>query len=449
MNLNITWQILASVTKGKLTSNNPGALFNAFETDSRKIVPNSNFWVLKGEKHDAHSFLPEVIEKGAKGIIIEHGKAAQLTKTPPHILSCDNTLKALQKLAAWRKQEINPKTVCITGTNGKSTSKQMMKAIMELNGKTCANKGNFNNQYGLPLSLLELNPGDELAVFELGASRKGDIAEIAELANPDIGIITNVAAAHLEFFGDVETIYSTKTELKDYIKPGGTLVYNADNDYLKRLKTSYAGKTLTFGFSQGCDFKVMDVNGPLKIEGNGIIYSVNNNFHIHDKLNAAGVCAAAVAMGFSKQSIEQGLSSYEPMPMRMSRVAKEGVDFILDAYNANPLSMEAALNILKNCPQTIKIAVLGDMKELGKYSKQLHKELGQKIAKIKPDAVFLAGPEIEPAYNELKNSGIKVYYALDFNGWLPQLKETVKPGACVLIKASRAMNFDTIITAIN
>lgn len=446
MNLNFTWKEAAEAAGGTLTRGNASDKFSVITTDSRAVTAGTVFLALKGKVHDAHKFLPQVIAAGAAGIIINNGEAAALTEKPTHILEVPDTLRALQAIAARYRDRFDVKIAAVTGSNGKSTTKEMLRAIFENCGKTCANKGNLNNQYGVPFSLFELAPDDEYAVFELGASQEGDIDEIARLVRPDVGVITNVSPAHLEFFHDVETIYRTKTEIARHIKPGGTLVYNTDNEYLRRLKGACQKDCVTFGVSQDALFRPEQREYGFAISGPDFSLDINRELPPHNRLNACAAAAAAWKLEISPEKIKKGLEAFTPMPMRLQVEEKKGVRFILDAYNANPASMQAALTALVKGTHALPlVAVLGDMKELGAHSPALHRELGEWIAKhARPDTVFLSGPEIFPAVQPLEAAGVAVKYYEKGPDMLPDLRQTLAKGGTCLIKASRAMGFETI-----
>lgn len=447
MNLNTTYAALAKAAQGFLFSDTPDAVLKDFTIDSRSVRPGGAYWVIKGTNHDGHKFIPEVIKRGASLIIAEEGRAEEAKEAGISVIEVKNTLKALQAFALSHRLKYPVKIAAITGSNGKSTTKQMLLALASKAGKTAASQGNLNNQIGVPLSILEILPDDEYGIFELGASHKGDIDEVASIACPDVAVLTNISPAHLEFFGDMETIYQTKTEIIKSLNLSGTLVYNLDDNMLRRLKTEYCGKAITYGFSEDADLKI-DESDLFAFTYKGAKFNFNINLERHNKLNAAAACAAGIALGLFKDQIEAGLESYVPMPLRLEEHMKGSTKFILDCYNANPASMENALNILlKNeGPYT---AVLGDMRELGKYSKAYHEELARKVLEKGIGAVFLAGEEMKVAYDILASQpGVMVKYSLNKSDFMPALKEQVKKGGSVLIKASRSLNFEDIFKEI-
>lgn len=447
MKLSLTLSKLASVTGGTLHAKDPKARFDSFITDSRVLAKGDAFWALKGRTHDAHNFIKDAVQKGAAVIVGEKGRIPVLPKDVD-VLEVEDSLKALQALAKYHRLNSTLKVAAVTGSNGKSTTKQMLKSICEQAGETVANTGNLNNQFGVPFSLLEIKPKHKYGVFELGASHEGDIAETAGLAVPDAAVITNISAAHLEFFKDLETVYRTKTEIVPCIAAGGTLVYNADDELLRRLE-AYKGKSISFGFSPNADLHILDTEN-FSFTYKNEAYVIDVRFLRHDKLNAAAACAAAIAMGIFMDEIKKGLLSYTPMPMRMERMHKGRTDFILDCYNANPASMQNALEILGREAGAPRIAVLGDMKELGESSKNYHRLVARWLLDNRADYAFLAGPEMRYAAEALKeDTSVTVFYGATPQAWLEELKKLLdKRGGTCLLKASRGMQFENLLKEI-
>lgn len=448
MKLNLTAAKIAEITGGKLVSSAPQTTITAFVTDSRVISKGDGFIALKGNKFDAHQFIGDVLEKGASVIVANKTFSVPSGSSASFIL-VDDTLKALQTISKYHRQHSKLKVAAITGSNGKSTTKQMLRAICACAGETIANMGNFNNQFGVPFSLLEIQPKHAFGVFELGASHPGDIAETAALTLPDVAVLTNVSAAHLEFFHDLETVYQTKTEIIRYLNPKGTLVYNLDNEYLARLKKEFKGNAVSFGFSDGADVHILQTE-KFAFTYKDEAYMFDLTLEQHNKLNAAAACAAAIALGIDMDTVKKGLSQFTPMPMRMERIKKGNTMFILDCYNANPASMQNALSILGRETCTPRIAVLGDMKELGETSKEYHRLVARQLLDNHIDTVFLAGTEMKYAYEKLRDlPAVSVHYGATPETWMKTLAATVKKkGGTCLIKASRSMNFETIFKEI-
>ena len=447
MKLNFTIEQIAKITGGTLQSNAPQTKITAFVTDSRAVSAGDGFIALKGERLDARQFIPDVLEKGAAVVIAQEGYTGK-TPASASFVWVKDAKKALQALAKYHRMHSTLKVAAITGSNGKSTTKQMLRSICSVAGTTVANMGNLNNQFGVPFSLLEIQPKHQYGVFELGASHKGDIEETASLAVPDVSVITNVGPSHLEFFHDLETVYQTKIEIAKCLKKGGTLVYNSDNEYLARLDKEFTGNSISFGFSPNAKLRVLETE-KFAFTYNGQAYLLDMVLEKHDKLNAAAACAAAFALGIGADAIKQGLLSFTPMPMRLERVTKGNTHYILDCYNANPASMQNALEILGRSPQLPHIAVLGDMKELGKTSKEYHRQVARQILDAHATYVFLAGPEMKYCYERLEDvTGLCIWYGQTPDEWTADLKKVVQKGGTCLIKASHSMNFENVFKEI-
>ncbi|MGN0024607.1 MAG: UDP-N-acetylmuramoyl-tripeptide--D-alanyl-D-alanine ligase [Candidatus Avelusimicrobium sp.] len=448
MKLNLTLGKIAEIMQAKLISAHPETKVSSFVTDSRVVAQGDAFIALKGHNHDARHFIPEVLKKGASVVVAESEGFTVPEGAQASFLLVENALKALQALARYHRLNSTLKVAAVTGSNGKSTTKQMLRAICETAGETVANMGNFNNQFGVPFSLLEIQQKHKYGVFELGASKEGDIEEIASLAVPDVAVITNVGPSHLEFFRDMETVYRTKTEIAKSLNFGGTLVYNADDEYLSRLKTEFKGKSISFGFTAGADLQILETDN-FSFTYKGEAYMVDVQLERHDKLNAAAASAAAIAMGIYMDNIKKGLLLFTPMPMRLERVEKKGVHFILDCYNANPASMKNALEILGRASDSPRVAVLGDMKELGASSKDYHRQIARYVLDNRVEYVFLAGAEMACAYELLKSAPeVKSFYSPVPQGWMKELSAVLGKGGTCLVKASRSMNFENVFKEI-
>ncbi|HAH30957.1 MAG TPA: hypothetical protein DCL44_01435 [Elusimicrobia bacterium] len=444
MNLKTDIAALVKAVNGKLLKGQGTAPFRSFETDSRKVKKGDFFLPLKGLNHDAHAFLSATLSAGAGGWIAEAAKIP--AQAPETVIAVDNTLMALQRLAAWHRTRFKIPLTAITGSNGKSTVKEMLRSICLRVGNTCSNAGNFNNQFGLPLSLLELDQTHKFGVFELGASRRGDILEIGTLARPTCGVITNIGPSHLEYFGSLEAVFETKTELAGCLAGGGTLVYNLDDAYLVRLeKTKFNG--LTFGSGKEADIRVSP-GKKMELIHNGNTYKIALPLSqaSHHFYNAAAAAGAALACGISWEVIKAGLETFTPPPMRLQILRFNSATVILDAYNANPQSMTMALRELAYHPAP-RWLMLGDMKELGAHSLNYHSDLGKALTTAAAEKIFLAGPEMKAAADAFKAAGGKgLVYAPDIADWLEEARNliTSKSGT-FLIKASRSMKFEKII----
>ena len=312
-----------------------------------------------------------------------------------------------------------------------------------------ATDGNFNNQLGLPLSLLELGPEHRFGIFEFGASHPGDIRDLAAIAEPELGVLTNIGPAHLEFFGSLEATFAAKRELVEGLPAGAPVVLNGDDPFLARLIGPLGPRAVVFGKAPGAAVGILG-RGILEMDGRRL--DLPNLFGEISLYNAAAAAAAARVLGAGPDEVLNGLLHFTPAKMRLERrELADGTRVIFDAYNANPASMRASLEaFLEMAPASGRVVVLGDMKELGAHSERYHRELGDWLAGQSLDRIWLAGPEIRPAFEALQKTPKApiVRWGESWKDWSEELKATLGPGTSLLFKASRAMKFEEMWTGL-
>ena len=354
-------------------------------TDTRNLPAGSVFFALHGANFDGNKFAQQALEQGASLAVIDdpevYNTLLPLVSSPNRLLLVENTLRALQDLArAWRR-ELRLPIIAITGTNGKTTTKELLAAVLSTNYNVHYTQGNLNNQIGVPLTLLQLTRAHEIAIVEMGASRPGDIKELAEIAEPNYGLITNVGRAHLEGFGSFEGVQQTKQELYDYLlKHYGTIFRNKDNPYLLRMHQNALNK-------RGFKTKVDRLYKPF-VYTTG---SLPSGTHLVGEYNAENVSAALCVSAIFDISREQGLEAiraYVPTNNRSQAMQTAHNQLVVDAYNANPTSMQAAINAFKG-----DTYILGAMRELGDYTHLEHQNVVNMLAERKADVVYLVGEE--------------------------------------------------------
>ncbi|MEZ4528009.1 MAG: UDP-N-acetylmuramoyl-tripeptide--D-alanyl-D-alanine ligase [Desulfobacterales bacterium] len=453
-----TAQILKA-TGGKLLSGNPESVFSGISTDSRTISGGQLFIAIKGEHYDGHSFVPDVAEKGGMGLIISGEKAGELIRSKwkhrdPVCIAVEDTVRALGDLAAFRRKQTGVSLVAITGSNGKTTTRQMTASILSKYYQTLSTSGNFNNEIGLPLTLLRLDAWHEWAVVELGMNHPGEIGRLTRICAPDIGVITNIGPAHLEGLGSVEAVARAKGELLREMPPDTIAVLNADDPACRELAAQSAQEVITFGLSEDAQVRAFDV----KRKGMEISFVLEISpemaevclhspakFMVHDALAAA---AAAYGSGLSAKKIAPGLSDFRPAEGRMNVFETRREFYIIDdTYNANPGSVKAALTTLADLKgKNRAFAVLGDMLELGTHADRLHREIGMFCADSGIDRLLLTGPRSEQAAAGAMERGMKAQQI--FTGsreeLLAYLKENLQLRDWVLIKGSRGMKMELI-----
>jgi UDP-N-acetylmuramoyl-tripeptide--D-alanyl-D-alanine ligase len=448
-------------TAGKLLRAGRKDVFGEVVTDSSKVRPGSIFVALRGERLDGHRFVGEAVRRGARCVIV-HRRSARAAQNAA-VIKVPDTLKALADLAHYRRQKLAPKVVGITGSNGKTTTKEMLAAILEeatlggtsLRGRVLKTEGNFNNLVGLPLTLLRLRRNHRVAVVELGTNHPGEIQRLAQIADPDLAIITSVAPAHLEGLTSVAGVAREKGALYRNVRAGGAVAVNLDDSWVRQLGRRFKGDKITYGKRGSLGAESCQSLGP---QGTRFILRVGRarcavRLHYpgqHNVANAVGAAALAHILGVSLTAIRRGLGRARPMAMRMQVEKWRGVGIINDAYNANPASTEAAVKTLAEIKgQGERIAVLGDMFELGGQSRQQHLKLGKRIAPYRLSALYLLGAE---ATQQVRRGAVrggmppeKIFVGKDHSDLARQLLRRVKRGDWLLLKGSRGMAMEKIV----
>ena len=457
-------------TQAKLLCGDPERRFDAVAIDSRQTAPSALFAAIRGERHDAHAFLPEVVASGCRGLLVEADKIPDLPigewrEKGIFAAAVPDGVRALGDLAGYRRRRWGKSVAAITGSNGKTTTRRMTADVMSRGFDTLATRGNFNNLIGLPLTLLSLTPSHEWAVVELGMNAPGEIRRLAEIARPDIGVITNIGPAHLEGLGSaaglsatMENILAAKAELLDGLAPGGTAVLNADDPRLSRLAGEIDRPCVLFGMAdrsgdraavRARDISLTEtgIRFMLEIAGENVqtTLAAPGDFMISNALAAAAVGHLA---GLDPETIAAGLSAFRPVRGRMNiRRTEGGITVIDDTYNANPGSMTAALATLKRLKGTARgFFVAGDMYELGAFAESLHRELGQTAAESDLSGLFAAGrlaPEVIAGALDAGMDPTAVFSG-GHDDIREKLKDILKPGDWVLVKGSRAMKMECI-----
>jgi UDP-N-acetylmuramoyl-tripeptide--D-alanyl-D-alanine ligase len=453
MELNTDWGTLAAAAGGRLLRGEKSLPVGSLCTDTRLLRGGEAFLALKGERFDAHGFLGDPRARTAGGWIVRAG-ALLPREMPAAVLEVPDTRAALSAIAAWHRGRFSLPVVGVTGSNGKTTTKEMLRSILERRGPVCANLANHNNEVGLPMSVLELRAEHAHAVFEMGASRRGDIAALCRVARPTAAVLTNVGPAHLEFFGDLETVLKTKSELVEALPPGGKAAVNADDPLLGRLLAPLGERAVTFGRAPGARVRVLDSRPgeALLALPQGRLSVVREGWGLVHRLDAAAAAAAALALGLGLEDIQEGLKAFQGAPLRLASADHpSGARLVVDAYNANPGSMRAGVEtFLETSPGGPRVLVLGDMRELGPESGRFHRDLGVWLSRLEVDAVFLAGPCMAEARAGLREGGARFIVVSEDSAksLLPALRPWLKPGANIYFKASRAMRLEELVEAL-
>ncbi|UCC66374.1 MAG: UDP-N-acetylmuramoyl-tripeptide--D-alanyl-D-alanine ligase [Deltaproteobacteria bacterium] len=446
---------ILEATGGVLAQGDPQASFAGVSTDSRSIRSGELFFALKGEKFDGSQFIAEAAKKGGTGGVVEKEIPGILAETIP-VIKVRDTLQALGDLASfWRERHPIP-LVAITGSNGKTTTKEMLAGILGESYKVLKNPGNFNNLIGLPLSLLKLNSQDQVAVLEMGMNRKGEIRRLTQIAKPDLAILTNISPVHLEGLKSLKGIMEAKGELLDVMEAQGRLILNADDPRVVELSERFRGAKTSFGITSLAHWVATDIStrgdGGVSFRLNGPIGKTSISLSImgrHQVYNALAASAAASHLAVGLKEIKRGLGAFQPPPMRMELIILgQGIKIINDVYNANPKSVESALSTLEEVTEGRKIAVLGDMWELGAYAPQAHTEAGRLVKEKGVALLFLLGEFSRYVAQGATDAGMNpkaIFIGKDHQGLSHQLARSLKKGDCVLIKGSRIMKMEKVI----
>ncbi|HNG44322.1 MAG TPA: UDP-N-acetylmuramoyl-tripeptide--D-alanyl-D-alanine ligase, partial [Elusimicrobiota bacterium] len=447
------WTDLARWAGGQLThaGTSPAA---RFVVDSRAVEPGDVFVALRGARQDGHAFLPEVFSRGASGCLVE--------RTPPSVpdgvsvIRVPDALRALQSLARTHREKMTSTVIGITGSNGKTTTKEMLSHVLRAAGKrVLSTRGNLNSQIGLPLMMLEMSKSHTHAVLEMGASARGDIARLCELARPTVGVLTGIGRAHLEFFGSLAGVADAKWELVEALPSGGVAFLNADDPLLMDRKKSARCSVVTFGRSPGADVRAENIRQEPRVVFDLVMAGARRPVQlpvpgIFNVTNALAAAAVALWERVPLPSLTSALESFAPPPGRMEvRRRKDGTLFVLDAYNANPDSMAAGLRSFVDAyPERPRYAVLGSMLELGPHAEAEHRALGAGLAGLSFTAVYFVGAEatwVEEGYRAAGGRA-RFFATTDRIAFARALREGVESGAAVYFKGSRGARLEEFST---
>ncbi|GAB4358078.1 MAG: UDP-N-acetylmuramoyl-tripeptide--D-alanyl-D-alanine ligase [Gammaproteobacteria bacterium] len=426
--------------------------FRGVSTDTRSLASGALFVALTGERFDGHDYLGQAAHRGAAAALV-----SRASNDLPTVQVTD-TRQALGRLAAaWRRRFHLP-VIGVTGSNGKTTVKEMLAAICREGGPTLATRGNFNNEIGLPLTLLELDASHRHAVIEMGASAAGEIACLAGIARPQIGVITNSAAAHLEGFGSLEGVIRAKGELYASLpKTGIAVINNDDNGASVWHELAGERRVVTFGLSAGSH--VMPEVGSVRLELNGGAFSTRFAMRTpegaleislalagrHNVMNALAASAAALAAGMEPGHIVAGLEKVKPVAGRLQlRVGQQGARVIDDTYNANPHSLRAAMEVLRDCPGE-RWLVLGDMAELGENAEELHAEVGAQARRLGIERLFTLGDLSRQAARAFGSGAL---HSQHHQALVGSLLHALHSDTTLLVKGSRSMRMEQVVEAL-
>lgn len=445
---------ISEFVKGKLIKGEPSIVISGITTDSRKVKDGDLYIPLKGDRFDGHDFLHEAKRKGAKAILVS--KSDLQLPQGLAVVYVDDTLKALQYLSYNYRKMFNIPVVAVTGSTGKTTTKDMIYALLSTKYNVLKTEGNLNNHIGLPLSLLNLERNHDIAVLEMGMSGFGEIRLLAELALPTIGVVTNIGMSHIEKLGSKENILKAKIEMFEAFNEQNTAVLNGDDEMLWRLKGHFPFPVKYYGTRDGATYKAEDVSSS---SGQYVSYILNDSgkrYRIelnipgtHNVYNSLAAITVARTFDIDYDMIKQALLDLKPQKMRQNRISlSNNVTLIDDCYNASPDSMAAAISLLENSDGNRKIAIIGDMLELGEFTEEAHIFVADTLSKAKVDIIITKGEKASMIGNYLLLKGFSVdkIHIKDFNHEVNQVLDTlIEKGDTILIKGSRGMKMEEIV----
>jgi UDP-N-acetylmuramoyl-tripeptide--D-alanyl-D-alanine ligase len=430
--------------------------FSGISTDSRTIGPDELFIPLSGQNFDGHAYISEAYKRSRGGFLCEKKRQDILRDIPGTAILVDNTTDALLDLARFRRGRMGPRVVAITGSNGKTTTKEIVVNILKKGFSIHYNEKNLNNLIGVSKSILSMAEEPEICVFELGTNSKGEIERLARVTEPDISLITNIGPSHLEGLFSVEGVLEEKLSLFYHTKKDGMILINADDPNISsRCENCRSHRSKTYGIVNKADFS-LSIEEDLGWAGNRIILSLGkdeirtatNLLGRHNLYNIIAASAIAYAAGANPEQISEGIETFDFYTMRFKPVkSKAGYTLVDDTYNANPSSAEWAIKTLLELPcKGKRVVVLGDMKELGEKTGYYHRELGRFLNETSIPEVLLIGDYVKETFHELKEARGKVFE--NKNQLIDYARRVLEPGDVILVKGSRAAKMEEIVEAL-
>jgi len=436
---------------GELLSGPSSATITRVCTDSRQAQSGDLFIALSGEKFDGHDYLDEVARKGAVAVVVERTKVLKLSCA---VVAVEDPRQALGKFAAWYRRDFHLPVIAVGGSNGKTTTKELIASVLRQRFKTLWSEASFNNDIGVPLTLLKLDVGHEAAVLEVGTNHPGELAPLVRMIQPQFGVLTNLGREHLEFFGDLKGVADEEGWLAELLPASGKLFVHGDGPELESILSRTRAKVTRVGLAANDDWRARDV----KVDDAGATFQVEtadadfcgeyrvNLLGRHQVMNSLLAVAVGAELGLMRKEIQSGLAGCQPSKMRMQVWTANGVRVLDDAYNANADSVLAALETLKEFPcHGRRVAVLGEMAELGPHSAEAHAEVGRRAAATHVDQLFAVGKMAGVMGAAARAAGLMHVTELgEAETSASAVKHFVRSGDVVLIKASRAARLERV-----
>lgn len=446
---------VARFAGGRLVQGSPSLSFRSYGIDSRIAVPGELFFAVSGQR-DGHDYVRAAAEKGAAGAVV--ARPVPVPSPSFGLVETEDTVAALQSLARAALARRPVKVVGITGSVGKTTTKEFAAALLSRRFRVLRSEGNFNNHLGLALSLLRIEPEHETAVLEMGMSAAGEILALTRIAPPDVAVITNVSPVHTQFFGSLEDVARAKKEILDGAAKGAVAVLNGDDPHVRKMAAGWEGRTVTFGLGPACDVRAgnirrqgyegLDLTLKYGRQEAGVRFPFVNEAHVSNLLAATAV---SLAFGLDLEEIRPAIPSLRPLSMRGILEEAGGIRLYDDSYNSNPRALEAALMSLADLPAGRKVAVLADMLELGEGEKKFHLQAGKSVAGAGWDVLVAVGPLAAFIAEGAAGAGMReaaIHLFPDSDAAAERVTDIVRAGDLVLVKGSRGMRTEKIVAAL-
>lgn len=454
MNIQITVKDIINVTKGKLIYGNENEICENFSRNTKEVKQGDIYIGFKGEIYDGGVFYEEAFSNGAKGCIINEIEGLKLKEVEnKFIIQVEDTVKAIGQIARYKREKYNIPVIAVTGSVGKTSTKDIIASVVSQKYKTLKTQANLNNHIGMPLTILSLKDHEALVV-EMGMNHFGELSYLTNIAKPTIAVITNVGTAHIGNLGSRENILKAKLEILEGLPKDGVVIINNDNDLLHKWQLENKKyNVITYGINNNSKYVAKEI----KYTTAGSEYQLNGKESIKVPVggeafvyNSLAAISVGELLNIPIEKIQVGIKNFELTKMRLDvQKSSKGYTIINDCYNANYDSMKSAIEYLNSSKGNRKIAVLGDMLELGEFSQELHKKVGEEVAKNKIDILITVGKEANNIAETAKKNGINTTYMFENNQKaITKLKEILEPKDVVLVKASNSMNFKEIVSNI-
>ncbi len=448
-----TLQFVTRACSGEQLQGSPETQVQRVCTDSRQVRAGDLFFALRGDRFDGHDFLGAAAERGAGAVVAER-RSVPADWSRCAMIAVEDTRKALGRLAAEYRKGFALPVVAVGGSNGKTTTKDLIASVLKQKRVTLWSEASFNNDVGVPLTLLRLERSHQAAVLEVGTNHPGELQPLVSMAQPNYGIITCFGREHLEFFGDMDGVAREEGWLAELLPADGKLFVNGDDPWASRAAERTRAQVVRVGFSEGCDWRARAVRlgargATFQVESPVAAYSGEYRIHLlgrHQVVNALFAIAIGRELGLDRAAVAHGLAECRPPKMRLELWEFNGVRLLDDAYNANADSMAVALQTLRDLPcKGRRVAVLGDMAELGAHSESAHEEVGRRAAELGVGQLFAVGKMAPVMARAAREAGLnRVFEFADVETAAAAIKSFVKAGDVVLLKASRATRIERI-----